>query len=235
MSREDYKALWTLHRIKDLKAAANQVWSFQAQNNFNIFDVTEWKNASDADAFIRTLQTDNARRVSENKSAVWKWAVKGNVTISNVQDKTNLSYGNIENDIKRFNEGNFLLSKEDIIDNFTEQRGSEQRVMVIETTPEGNRTWGNPRPADFLWKVREITPAGNWLWELEFQNEKEIGVVIGWANNADAQKAEQKYKTMPELQCRRRRNVTGYVRCSEGLGNVIIPFTWAADRQDPEE
>jgi hypothetical protein len=83
--------------------------------------------------------------------------------------------------------------------------------------------------------VKEITPAGNWLWELEVENDEHIAVIIGWASNADARKAEGVYASMPELKYERRRNCTGYVR-SSGIGAygdlsppALYPFEWAAD------
>jgi hypothetical protein len=54
----------------------------------------------------------------------------------------------------------------------------------------------------------------------------DTAVLIGWANNTDAQKAERAYASRPELQVKRNRNVIGYVRASDRTGatGILLPL-----------
>jgi len=77
--------------------------------------------------------------------------------------------------------------------------------------------------------VKEVKPAGNWLWELEVENQRYFGVIIGWPSMADADKAEEVYKSMPEIRYRRYGNAICYTRASDDVGvNVFLPFGDAA-------
>jgi hypothetical protein len=69
-----------------------------------------------------------------------------------------------------------------------------------------------------LFTVTEVTPAGNWLWELFAEDDEDMVVIIGWENMADANIAEKTYKSKPELTYLRRGNVTAYTRRSGYAG-----------------
>ncbi|MDR0442531.1 MAG: leucine-rich repeat domain-containing protein [Treponema sp.] len=184
---EDVKACYAgLHRFKDIKAAANQLWSFQVENNFYSVTITAWKSEADAENALKSYDAKRSTR-------------RGHVTARDVTVNSSAGEG-----LPRFKKGTEILRKEDILEQY------KNKSM----------------------KVREIKPAGNWLWELELEDDDYIGIIIGWANNADAEKAENLYKSKPELQVTRRRNVTAYFRSSKTTASPFVWLTMAANDED---
>ena len=81
-----------------------------------------------------------------------------------------------------------------------------------------------------IYTVKDIKPAGNWQWELEVEDEEFITVIIGWANMADADKAEKAYESNPEFLYKRWGNATAYIRASRQNSGIpsLSTFTMAA-------
>ena len=73
--------------------------------------------------------------------------------------------------------------------------------------------------------VKEITPAGNWLWELEAESAEDIVTIIAWGNKANADKAEEVYKSRLELIYRRWGNTTAYFRSTIKTSGSLSAFS----------
>jgi hypothetical protein len=85
--------------------------------------------------------------------------------------------------------------------------------------------------------VKEVTPAGNWKWELEAENNESIAVIICWNSEKDADRAEEIYKSTAGIVSRRFGNATAYVRTSIELGSVLdilSPFTNTGQGMKPK-